>query len=54
MAAIAFTTVRAKRGRWVHLTSVDSSASGRTLCGRPCGGYVVSPDPADCPRCLCA
>ena len=51
---IAFTTVRAKRGRYVHETSVDASLSGRTKCGKPCDGWTVSPDPADCPRCLCA
>lgn len=51
MTSHAHTPIRARRGRVVHLTSVDSSSARYTLCGLPCDGWAIAAF-ATCRRCL--
>jgi hypothetical protein len=45
-------TVRPKRGGLVHLTSIDSSSAGLTLCRLPCDGWIIADAAPTCKRCL--
>lgn len=46
------TTLRPKKGGRRHLMLGGAEGDGTALCGIPCNGWVVSPDPPDCRRCL--